>query len=228
MEYFDRLVDRDKKLYSTDFYSGEYDHNIYLVRAKDDDSLKPKFYIWATTNVNGVEEKQGYLYFYLDPINRTSSFIGTKVLDKYQGLNISSLLVSVWIDLCLNNGIDFLSSNEKQRKPFLIYLLKKFGFEIFDKNLYETSNDVISICRRDYDKSKLLLFKNDMHEKVFKGTNVFNTGNYEIIHSFDGVEHLDDIIMPLQHFKSKNINYNLMYYDKAKVKVKNVLKNHKK
>lgn len=130
--------------------------------------------------------------------------------------------------MCLNNGFDFLGVNEKQRKPFLIYLLKTYGFEILDKSLYSTSLDLISICKRDDDNSKLLLFRDLKHEEIFRGTKIYETDNYEIISNFDGVCHLDDIIMPLQDFRRKKINYRLEDYDKANIKVKRVLDSHSK
>ena len=228
MKYFERLDEGIKSIYSQDYFSGDYNHEIYLMKANDDGSHRPKYYLRAVTNINGVEIIQGYLYFYIDYDTKTSEFIGIKVLEEYRNLNISSLLVSLWIDLCLNNGIDFLGSNKRQRKPFLIYLLKTYGFDILDQSLYEKSKDVISICRRGEDTSKLLLFRDSKHERNFKQTNIFETDNYEIITSLDGVNHLDDIIMPLQDFRRKKISYDLIDYDKANVKVKRVLKNHRK
>lgn len=228
MKYFEQLDTSVKYMYSTEYFSGDYNHNIYIMRAKEDDSRKPKFYIRATSNINGEEVIQGYMYFYLDYENKTSDFIGIKVHEQYRNLNISSLLISIWIDLCLNNGIDFLGSNKKQRKPFLIFLLKKFGFEIFDKNLYRTSKDVISICRKDDDRSKLLLFRDAKHERDFRESKIYHEDNYKILTSLDGVDHLDDIVMPLQGFRRKNISYDLIDYDKADVKVKRILKNHRK
>lgn len=228
MKYFERLDEGIKSIYSQDYYSGDYNHEIYLMKANDDGSHRPKYYLRAVTNINGVEIIQGYLYFYIDYGTKTSEFIGIKVHENFRDLNISSLLVSLWIDLCLNNGIDFLGSNKRQRKPFLIYLLKTYGFDILDKSLYEKSKDVISICRRGEDTSKLLLFRDSKHERNFKQTNIFVTDNYEIITSLDGVSHLDDIIMPLQDFRRKKISYDLIDYDKANVKVKRVLRNHRK
>ena len=228
MNYFEKLDTGVKNIYSESYFSGNYNHNIYLMRANDDGSNKPKFYLRATTNINGVDVIQGYLYFYLDFENKTSDFIGVKVHEQFRNLNISSLLVSLWIDMCLNNGIDFLGSNKKQRKPFLIYLLKTFGFEILDKDLYRTSKDVISICKRENDTSKLLLFKDSKHERDFRGSNICLEDNYEILTSLDGVTQLDDIIMPLQDYKRKNISYDLVDDDKASVKIKRVLKNHRK
>lgn len=228
MKYFKRLETGIRTPYSDNYFSGDYNHNIYLMKANDDGSNKPKYYLRATTKINGVEVIQGYMYFYIDYDTKTSEFIGIKVHEEFRNLNISSLLISLWIDLCLNNGIDFLGSNKRQRKPFLIYLLKTYGFEILDKSLYETSKDLISICRRDNDLSKLLLFRDTRHETLFRATNIFDEDNYKIITSLDGVTHLDDIIMPLQGYKKKQISYNLVDYDKANVKVKRILNNHRK
>lgn len=228
MKYFMQLNEGYRKLYSVEYFSGDYNHNIYLIRANDDGSNKPKFYIKATTIINEIETTQGFLYFYIDFKNKTSSFIGVKVLEEFRNLNIGSLLISVWIDLCLNNGIDFLGSHKKQRKPFLLYLLKTYGFEIFDKSLYKTSGDVISICKRDNDTSKLLLFRDKKLERDFKSTNIFETDNYQIIKSLEGVNYLDDIIMPLQNQSLKNISYDLNDYNKANEKVIKVLNRHKK
>ncbi len=228
MNSFKSMNNGEKILYSKDYFSENYNHNVYLLKANDDGSNKPKFYLRATTIINGVEVIQGYLYFYIDLETKTSSFIGIKVLEDYRDLNIGSLLISMWIDLCLNNGIDFLGSNKKQRKPFLIYLLKTYGFEILNPSLYETSSDVISICKRQEDKSKILLFKDRKHEETFRRTNIYDSDNYEIVSSLDGVEHLDDIIMPLQDYTRKKISYDLTDYDKAAVKVKRTLNNHRR
>ena len=229
MGYLD-LDCNEKKLYSDSYYSGDFDQNLYLVKAKDDGSHKDKYYIWATTKINGVEVKQGHLYFYLDHDTKTSSFIGVKVVDEFRNLNIGSLLISSWIDICLNSGYDFLGVHDKQRKPFLLYLLKTYGFDILDKSLYDTRKDVISVCRReDYDdKSKLLLFRDFKHEKAFLGTNIYKSDNYEIIHSLDNVIYLDDVIMPLQGMKKNQVPYWLLDYDKANVKVKSIFNKHKK
>ena len=104
----------------------------------------------------------------------------------------------------------------------------KLSFEIFDKNLYRTSKDVISICRKGDDRSKLLLFRDAKHERDFRESKIYHEDNYKILTSLDGVEHLDDIVMPLQGFRRKNISYDLIDYDKADVKVKRILKNHRK
>ncbi len=228
MNYIEKLVEGDKKLYSTGYFSGEYNQDLYIKRSLDDSSNKPKYYISILSKMNGDLVIQGYLYFYLDHQSKTSHFIGVKVNDLYRNLNIGSFLIASWIELCFDNGYDFLKVNDKQRKPFLIYLLKTYGFEVLDKLLYETSNDVISIYRSlDFnDIDKYLLFKDLKNEKRFIETNVFKTDNYKIIHTNEGMIFLDDIIMPIQNYKKSKLDFELRDEELAKIKSKNVIKRH--
>ena len=129
MGKLENLETGDKFLYSDKYFSGDYNQELYIKRSEDDGSNKPKYFINAYSNINGEIVRQGYIYFYLDEKTKTSSFIGVKVEDAYRDLNIGSFLIASWINLCLNNGYDFLGVNQKQRKPFLLYLLKTYGFE---------------------------------------------------------------------------------------------------
>ena len=230
MGILENINEGDKLFYSDQYFSGDYNHEMYIKRANDDGSNKPKYYIRTYTRKNGELEEQGYIYFYLDYEKKESKFIGIKVLPEYRDLNIGSFLVASWIDLCLNNGYDFLGVNEKQRKPFLLYLLKTYGFEILDKSLYETRPDVITICRNTniLDRSKLLLFRDPRHEKTFMGTNVYKTDNYRIIHSAEGIITLDNIILPLQSAKRNKVDYQLLDEEQAKAKTETVMSRHHK
>ncbi len=226
-----RNLEEDKKvLYSTDYYSGDYSHELYIKKSIDDGSNKPKFYIRAYTRINGELVPQGYIYFYLDYENKTSNFVGVKVLDEFRNLNIASLLISAWIDLCLNNGFDFLGLNRKQRKPFLLYMLKTYGFEVPNKKLYDKRDDVITICKskNPEDLSKMLMFKNPKHEFNFVHTNVYKTDNYVIIHNDKDIIMLDHIILPLQDSNTNPIDYTLTDYDFAKARTQMVLSRHRK
>ncbi len=216
-------------LYSDSFYSGNYKHKIFLKKSVDDGSNRPKFYLSAFTYINGELRQQGYIYYYIDYETKTSSFIGLKVEKEYRNLNIGSLLISSWIDLCLNTGYDFLGLNNKQRKPFLIYLLKTYGFEIHDKSLYETRDDVISICKsiNKDDKNKYLLFKNPEHENIFIGTNTFKNDNYIIVHNDKSILLLDKVIIPFQNRRKNKIDYTLLNQTQAETKAKKVLLKHK-
>ena len=228
MRKLENLDAGSKVLYSTGYFSGDYNQDLFIKKSIDDGSNKNKFYISACSSINGQLRQQGYLYFYLDYKTKSSYFIGIKVNPEYRNLNIGSFLVASWIDLCMNNGYDFLGVNEKQRKPFLLYLLKTFGFEIFDRSLYDSRPDVISIYKNiDLDdKRKFLLFRDSKHENVFMNTNIYKADNYEIIHSDDDMILLDKIIMPLQSMKRNQVNYQLFDEDLAKVKTKNTISCH--
>jgi len=230
MDSFKKLNDGDKELFSTDYFSGEYNHELYIKKSKEDGSKYPKFYILVYSKINGELIKQGYLYFYLDYANKASYFIGLKVEPQFRNLNIGSFLIANWIDLCLNNGYDILGTNDKQRKPFLLYLLKTYGFEILDKSLYSFRPDVISICRSSNftDNRKFLLFRDSNHEDIFTKTNVYKTDNYEIIHNTEGFILLDNIILPLQSRKRNQVHYELLDYELAETKVDTVINKHKK
>ncbi len=228
MGIIEKLNEGDSKLYSTGYFSGEYNQDLYLKKAVMDNSNRPKYYINVFSSINNELVEQGYLYFYLDYEKKSSHFIGVKVKEKYRDLNIGSFLVATWIDLCLNNGYDFLGVNPKQRKPFLLYLLKTYGFEILDKSLYETRPDVISICRNtDFnDKNKYLLFRSKKHEEVFTKTNIYQTDNYKIINSLEGMIHLDNIILPLQSRKRTQVDYELQEKELAETKSETVISRH--
>ena len=226
-----RALEEDKKvLYNTDYYSGDYSHEFYIKKAIDDGSNKPKFYIRAYTRINGELVPQGYIYFYLDYENKTSDFIGVKVLEEFRNLNIGSLLIASWIDLCLNNGFDILGLNRKQRKPFLLYMLKTYGFDVKNKKLYDKRDDIITLCKsRDpEDLSKILIFKSPKHEFNFVHTNIYKSDNYVIKHDSNGLIMLDHIILPLQDSNTDPIEYKLQDYEIAKLKSQMVLSKHRK
>lgn len=220
----------NRLLYSEGYFSGNYNQNLYIKRSNDDGSNRPKYFLSAFTTIDGELRQQGYLYFYLDHDTKSSFFIGIKVEEEYRNLNIGSFLVASWINLCLNNGYEFLGVHEKQRKPFLLYLLKTYGFEILDTSLYDTRPDVISICRnKDLErKEKLLLFRDKKHEQNFIGTNIYKTDNYKIINSLEGTIHLDDIILPLQSRKRNQVNYELLDQELAEIKSDSVISRHKR
>ena len=230
MGMLNNLDVNDKILYGKGFFSGDYNQELYIKRSIDDGINNEKYYICAYSNINGELVQQGYLYFYLDKKNGISDFIGVGVDPKYRNLNIASFLVASWIDLCLNNGYDFLGANKKQRKPFLLYLLKTYGFEVFDKSLYQSRNDVITICRSIDVKNndKILLFKDKKIEKTFKETNIFKTDNYKIVDSKENIITLDDVIIPFQNMSKSNVYYELIDRFICEDKVNKVINRHKR
>lgn len=230
MKILENLETDKRILYSDSYFSGIYNQKLFIKKSIDDGIHKDKFFISVWTNIDDNLIKQGHIYFYLDNEIRSSHFIGVMVNPKYRNLNIGSLLIASWIDLCLSNGYDFLMAHEKQRKPFLLYLLKTYGFDILDKSLYDTRRDIVSICRGIYpeDMRKLLLFKDFSLEKKFMATNIYTSDNYEIIHNLDGVKMLDDVIFPIQNLKKNKIKYELIDKDIAEKKTIKVLARHKR
>lgn len=229
MGILQRLDIGDSILYSSNYFSGNYNHDLYIKRVISNEGEKPKYYINLFTKINGEWIRQGYLYFYLDHDYKISEFIGVNVRNEYRNLNIGSFLIASWIDLCLNEGYDFLGANKKQKKPFLLYLLKKYGFDIFDKSLYLSRNDVITICKsKSDDKAKFLLFKDKDYEKRFILTNVFKEDNYKAVENKNEVVLLDDVIVTLQDHTRQNFQYFLINYDACKKKTEGTLSNHKK
>ncbi len=217
--------------YSNEYYSGDYNHEIYLKKSIDDGSNRPKFYISIFTKDNDIYKLQGYLYFYLDYTKKSSSFIGLKVNEEYRNLNIASLLISLWLDICLNNGYKNIDINHKQRKPFLLYLLKTYGFEVANLKEYYTRDDVITICKNENltDKAKYLLFKSPKHAHDFQKTNTYKSDNYIIAN--DGrlnLIYLDKIIFPLQDAKYHPALYSLLNEDLANEKLSRTLSQHHK
>lgn len=139
---------------------------------------------------------QGYIYFYLDSDLKSSDFIGAYVKPEYRNSGLASLLVSHWIQFCLNNGYNFLGTNKSQRKPFLLYLLKTYGFEILDESIYNTSANKISICKSDDDNTKYLLFQNPAQRDSFINGKIAKEDNYHIISELSGnIRCLDKVIL---------------------------------
>lgn len=229
MRKLENLEFGENVLYSTGYFSGNYEQILYLKRSIDDGSKRPKFYLSVFSNIHGELVQQGYLYFYLDYVEHVSYFIGIKVHPKYRDLHIGSFLIAHWIHLCFDYGYDVLGVNQKQRKPFLLYLLKTYGFELSDLSLYESSPDVIFIAKSilKEDHRKFLLFRDSKHERAFMKTNIYRSDNYVIAHNDTDLIILDQVLLPLQNRKRCRADYMLLDYDLASKKSQFVLSRHK-
>ncbi len=160
--------------------------------------------------------QQGYIYFYMDHKQKTSDFIGLYLKPECRGMGLSSLLISNWIKLCLDNGYEHLDTNKKQRKPFLLYSLKKYQFELEDKTKYETSPCTIHICHKENDKTKYLLFKTKGFSETFKNSKIMKVDNYEILEEYNPeIPIVDDVLLSHPYFLQDN--------EKAYQKAKSVI-----
>ncbi len=124
---------------------------------------------------------EAYIYFYINQIKNSTEFIGA--FTDYQNRNkgYASLLFSSYIKLCLDEGINEFTTNRKQRKPFLLYMLKTYFYELKNINLYEVSPNLIYICKKNNDTKKYLLFKNKGQEETFKHGKIMEHDNYYIL-----------------------------------------------
>ena len=236
----------ERELYKTGFFSGDYNQDLYIKRADVDQKEAPTYFLSACSNKGEI---QGYIYFTLDQLRKESKFIGVKVGEQYRNLNMASFLISSWIDMCLNNDYEMLGMNERQRKPFFIYMLKKYQFEVPDLSMYETRPDIVAICRSDriLDLAKYVLFKNPHEEKKFAESKIIRSDNYSIVHpespvdirvgttlrnlSGERLRIVDRIIFPLENFRRYPANYRLVgdeALEKAEKLAEDTIRNHKR
>ncbi len=136
----------------------------------------------------------GYIYFYVNLDQKESAFIGEYVKPEYRFQGLGNLLLSSWVRLCLDEELQILTTYKKQRKPFLLYLLKTFDFEIPDHTLYEKSFDTIWICKNMLDvKQKCLFFKSALQSIHFQNSKIRYADNYVILNSNYADKSLDEL-----------------------------------
>ncbi len=185
-----------------------------------DSDVHDRYYLRANTkNHDGKTLNQGYLYFYLNPEKRQSNFIGVSVSEEYRNCGMASLLIANWIELCLDDGILNLETIPKQRKSFVLYLLKKYAFELNDLNTYQTSTRVVHICRKENDNGKYIMFENKQEEKRFQSSNIMRSDNYSIVTREDDIQVLDSVVLGSPYFlqdSEKAYQKSLQVYHKHK------------
>lgn len=157
---------------------------------------------------NSLMTCQGYIYFYLDELNKTSTYIGSYVKPEYRQNGMASLLTSYWIKYSLDNGYYNLETTKTQRKPFLIFILKQFSFDIKNIEDYLKSINNIHICTLPDDNTKYLLFDNPKEEKSFINGTIYRNDNYKIIRRDEEDLNIIETIL----LSKQLLNYNL---DKA-------------
>ena len=216
--FIDIIPENTDVLYSTDYAINGC--NLYLYFAKMKTSGKYNYFFKVYKKENDIDICLGYIYFTISKEEHNSNFIGLYIKPEYRSLGISSFLVSQWIHFCFNEGLDFLGTVKKQRKPFLVYLVKTFGFEILDLSCYEKYDDTIYICRKTGDNRKLLLFQNDDKKNAFMSSNIATSDSYAVVSPDDDYEVLDRVMLMRKHQMKERIT--------AENKVNIVLKRSKK
>lgn len=165
---------------------------------------------------------QAYLYFSINFQKAKSSFIGVFTKPELRGNGLSSFLISLWIKICFDNNILNLDTIKKQRKPFIIYSLKKFSFELKNLDLYETSNQVVYICYKlDLpsipDSSKYLLFKSNDQKNQFLNSRIPLFDNYFVLDELDSNFGILEMVKLNSAYFLMNPDY---AYERAEEKIK--------
>lgn len=155
---------------------------ITLHKSKQLNTKSDYYYLDLYYEKNTLEVvRQGYIYFYVDFDTKESRFVGIYINQEFRNSGLASLLISSWIQICLNNNIDVLKTIKKQRKPFMIYLLKCYGFEIRNPEVYETDSRVICICQKEEDYAKYLYFRDEYEKRSFINSDIMHSDNYNIL-----------------------------------------------
>lgn len=179
--------------------------SITITRYACDTDLYDRYYLRANMRGNDHRiQNQGFLYFYLDPLRKQSKFIGVGVSEEHRNHGIASLLISSWLMLSLEEGFSKISTTAKQRKPFPLYILKKYEFELDNPNKYQTSPKAVSICKKENDNQKYIMFQNKQEEIRFQNSNIMKTDNYCIASKGENVQIIDQVVLETPYYLQNN------------------------
>ncbi len=204
-----KLIDKNKHTLVTSFWYNDEVYRIYY--AKSYFPEKQNFhYFFKLYNLksNGNLNCLGYIYFYLDEINKNSKYIGTYINPSVRGKGLASLLLSYWIIFCLDNNYT-LETNHTQKKPFLLYLLKLYAFEIENPKIYNETKATVSICQKDDLKTKYLYFRSFLQKQQFLQSKIYQEDNYVVLDDLENAKILDNVILSAQYqLTDENYAYN--------------------
>lgn len=204
------FIDYGEKLVLDEFLFNDELQKIILTKKAT--NARDNFILYSYSYDNMYNPSlQGYMYFSINLDNNSSSYIGTYVNPKYRNSGVAQMLNATWIKFCLDNGIEYLKTNIRQRKPFSIYLLKKYNFEI--KDLDDYIDRSIYICKRNQDDAKCLVFDSERQKKIFKASNIYKDDNYVVLDNTENVLVLDKVILNHTYYLDEKDNENA--YQKA-------------
>lgn len=216
--YLDKIIP-NKPFVIYENNKGDYNQYIVLERATSKVIKKDQYFLKIYKKEPHKDyDCQGYIYFYLDLEDKASQFIGIYVKPEERNANLATLLTASWVRLCFDNGILNLKTNKKQRKPALLYLLKKFYFEITNINNYETSPFTIFICDDKLYSGKSIYFKNKLQKEQFRKSSIMEYGDYNVL---DELKSSTEIITPVLLSNTYFIQKDSEVYSKALKHIKN-------
>lgn len=207
----EQTVENKEKIFYDSFHRENGDVLIYFSKHSSANDL-PRFYF----SFYEKEALFAYIYFYLNMGEKTSKFIGMYVNEEKRNEGYAKLLLSTWIQFCLHHSIEIIQTIERQRKPFIIYLLKTFGFDLLNEEKKQKDRRKIAICKKEDSCSKCLHFYYKNQEMGFLNSHIMKEDNYEILSLFDlenpNIQVLDSILL----LKSYVAYDNETTYEKAK------------
>ena len=127
-------------------------------------------------------------------------------------------LFAEWVKISLDTGGYSLQLQKRQVKPSILYIAKKFGFEMKGANAnYATSPFTIFICERYGEK--YLLFNDKAYQERFQKLSVSFHGHYKYINpNIDRYSVVDKIWLGHTYYlDSQNVEY---AYEKAEEVIK--------
>ena len=196
MNFLERMPYKSSILYEDDLKFQDKNLKTYVSRHCSETDVHDHYYLRMNImKQDGTKKQLGYLYFYIDDKNH-SKFIGLMVNPEYRNCGLASLLISEWIQLNLNEGLENLETIPKQRKPFLLYMLKRYSFELGNLETYQTSDRAVSLYQKEDSLEKYLMFRHKGEEKRFQNSNIMKTDNYVIIEQLEeNMTWLDDVVL---------------------------------
>lgn len=205
MQSIEKVEYNRKLLLLKDLVCIDCNQRLYIEKSFCKQTNSDNYFIKAYKLENDCLICQGYIYFYIDKKNNSSTYIGTKVKEEYRNKGVASLLTSSWIKFCLDNDIYNLNTNKKQRKPFLLYALKTYSFELDDVNKYAYSKFNIHICKKEDELTKYLFFENLRQKENFMSGKIYSSDNYQVLDETDqNTRKLDTILLSNIYYVQDN------------------------
>lgn len=193
------LSDTKKGVYLEETCS-DYQLMTFIVKTRDVDIDKYDIRLIRLSRGNRKPLVVGNMYFSCDLDKKESYFYGVMVRSSYRNKGISNYLISRWIEICLQNDIENLYTIRKQRKPILLYSLKKLSFELEDQSLYNQGHNII-VCKDNTTGEKAFYFEDGLDEDIFTSSTINIETPHKIIPEIDSrYSVLDEVVLGHSYF----------------------------
>ncbi len=205
MNIFNKISYNSNYLLSSFLGSDGILYKIYLSKSYYLPGERNQFFLKLMKENSSTEMKCiSYLYFYINEKRNNTEFIGAFTDYPERNKGFSSILFSFYIKLCMDENINEFLTSRKQRKPFLLYILKTYNYELKNPLLYITHKDKIFICKKKNDFTKYLLFENQRQKEIFKKGKIMEHDNYKILDILDKDTLVLDKVLLSQIYRMEN------------------------